>query len=149
MDLPRRVIVELCGFLREADLKPHRIKYWENPVIADEEQFREAVAQLCSLYRDAASNLEQNIHTVFTPAWVIRGQNWMLPKLSKPQWTPIRQVSGYSSPISSIPTNLKRWFAFFASKTELKKRIFDFVDYFNRTMAHAFKWTYKGRVLQA
>ena len=75
MDLPRRVIVELCGFLREADLKPHRIKYWENPVIADEEQFREAVAQLCSLYRDAASNLEQNIHTVNLKRWFALWRN--------------------------------------------------------------------------
>ena len=29
----------------------------------------------------------------------------------------------------------------------LKQKIFDFIDYFNSTMAKAFKWTYKGRPL--
>nr|WP_290222169.1 transposase [Trichocoleus desertorum] len=32
----------------------------------------------------------------------------------------------------------------FRSKTQLKTRILEFVDYFNRTMAKPFKWTYKG-----
>jgi len=39
--------------LDEADLKPHRIKYWENPTIEDEEAFRAEVADICALYRDA------------------------------------------------------------------------------------------------
>ena len=32
---------------------------------------------------------------------------------------------------------------------ELRDRILRFVDYFNRTMARAFNWTYRGRALQA
>ncbi len=40
---------------------------------------------------------------------------------------------------------LKR--ASFYSKDHLKTRIEDFIDYFNRTMAKPFKWTYKGKVL--
>lgn len=40
---------------------------------------------------------------------------------------------------------LKR--ANFYGKNDLKTRIFDFIDYFNRTMAKPFKWTYKGKVL--
>ncbi|MGB7378350.1 MAG: hypothetical protein WA959_17540 [Rivularia sp. (in: cyanobacteria)] len=35
----------------------------------------------------------------------------------------------------------------FISTFDLKKRILDFIDYFNRTMAKLFKWTYKGKVL--
>jgi hypothetical protein len=35
----------------------------------------------------------------------------------------------------------------FTSTNELKTRILDFIDYFNRTMAKPFKWTYKGKVL--
>jgi transposase len=35
------------------------------------------------------------------------------------------------------------------STEELKARIEAFILYFNRTMARAFKWTYKGRPLQA
>jgi len=37
--------------------------------------------------------------------------------------------------------------ASFISKDDLKARVLDFIDYFNRTMAKPFKWTYKGKVL--
>ena len=37
----------------------------------------------------------------------------------------------------------------FASTEALKRRIEGFIAYFNRTMARAYKWTYKGRPLQA
>ena len=40
---------------------------------------------------------------------------------------------------------LKR--ASFGSKADLKTRLLEFIDYFNRTMAKPFKWTYKGKVL--
>ncbi len=50
--------------LQEADLKPHRIKYWENPTIEDEEAFNEAVGRICTIYRDAQENLAKGIHTV-------------------------------------------------------------------------------------
>jgi len=42
---------------------------------------------------------------------------------------------------------LKR--ASFSSVTELKQRILDFIDYFNRVFAKPFKWTYTGRPLVA
>lgn len=37
----------------------------------------------------------------------------------------------------------------FGSKKVLKKKILDFIDYFNETMAKPFKWTYQGKVLKA
>jgi transposase len=37
----------------------------------------------------------------------------------------------------------------FNSKAQLKNRILEFIDYFNRTMAKPFKWTYKGKPLTA
>lgn len=40
---------------------------------------------------------------------------------------------------------LKR--ASFVSKDDLKNRILSFIEYFNKTMAKPFKWTYKGKVL--
>ena len=40
---------------------------------------------------------------------------------------------------------LKR--ASFSSLQELQQRILDFIDYFNKTMAKPFKWTYTGRPL--
>ncbi len=36
----------------------------------------------------------------------------------------------------------------FSSADELKERILAFIDYFNKTMAKPFKWTYAGRPLQ-
>jgi DDE superfamily endonuclease len=35
----------------------------------------------------------------------------------------------------------------FLSQADLKTRILDFIDYFNRTMAKPFQWTYKGKAL--
>ena len=35
----------------------------------------------------------------------------------------------------------------FISQADLKSRILAFIDYFNRTMAKPFKWTYKGKAL--
>jgi putative transposase len=42
---------------------------------------------------------------------------------------------------------LKR--ASFCSVDDLRQRILKFIDYFNRTMAKPFKWTYTGRPLAA
>ena len=39
--------------------------------------------------------------------------------------------------------------ASFASLDELRDRILRFVEHFNRTMAKAFKWTYRGKALHA
>jgi hypothetical protein len=35
----------------------------------------------------------------------------------------------------------------FTSKADLRKRLLEFVEYFNRTMAKPYKWTYAGRPL--
>ncbi len=36
----------------------------------------------------------------------------------------------------------------FISKAQLKMSILEFIDYFNRTMAKPFKWTYQGKALK-
>ena len=41
---------------------------------------------------------------------------------------------------------LKR--ASFASVDQLKERVLAFIEYFNRTLAKPFKWTYTGRALR-
>jgi ribosomal protein L1 len=33
------------------------------------------------------------------------------------------------------------------STEELKEKIMSFIDYFNKTMAKPFKWTYQGKVM--
>lgn len=37
----------------------------------------------------------------------------------------------------------------FASLDKLKERLLNFIDYFNRTFAHPFRWTYTGRPVKA
>ncbi len=37
----------------------------------------------------------------------------------------------------------------FRSVTDLKQKVLDFIDYYNRSMAKPFKWTYQGKVLVA
>lgn len=68
-----------------------------------------------------------------------------------------RIVFHYTPKHSSWLNQIEIWFsilvrkllrrASFSSKADLKTRILDFIDYFNRTMAKPFKWTYKGKVL--
>jgi putative transposase len=68
-----------------------------------------------------------------------------------------RIVFHYTPKHSSWLNQVEIWFsilvrkllkrASFLSTEDLKSRILDFIDYFNRTMAKPFKWTYKGKVL--
>jgi putative transposase len=37
----------------------------------------------------------------------------------------------------------------FLSQDDLRTQILEFIDYFNRTMAKPFRWTYRGKVLAA
>ena len=37
----------------------------------------------------------------------------------------------------------------FTSLEQLKAKVLAFVEYYNRTMAKPFKWTYKGKALAA
>jgi transposase len=65
----------------------------------------------------------------------------------------------YTPKHSSWLNQIEMWFsilvrrllkrASFASVEELRERILAFIDYFNRTMAKPFKWTYTGRPLAA
>ncbi len=68
-----------------------------------------------------------------------------------------RIVFHYTPKHSSWLNQIEIWFSIlvrkllnrgnFISTNHLKTRILDFIDYFNRTMAKPFKWTYKGKVL--
>lgn len=68
-----------------------------------------------------------------------------------------RIVFHYTPKHSSWLNQIEIWFSIlmrkllkrgnFTSTTDLKNQILDFIDYFNRTMAKPFKWTYKGKVL--
>ncbi len=254
-------------FLDEADLKPHRSKYWENPVIEDQEQFDRQVELICALYRNAVENLRLGRRTACLdektgiqalerirrdrprlpgrPALLEfeyrrHGTLALIPSFDvatgrilctevgptrteedfarlvdrtidtdpEAQWTFIADqlnthksealvrlvarrlgftgelgVKGASGILATLPSReafltdtrhrirfvytprhcswlnqIEIWFgilarralrrASFASLDELADRILRFVDYFNETMARAFRWTYSGRVLR-
>jgi len=68
-----------------------------------------------------------------------------------------RIIFHYTPKHSSWLNQIEIWFsilvrkllkrASFKSQDDLKTRILAFIDYFNKTMAKPFKWTYKGKVL--
>ncbi len=68
-----------------------------------------------------------------------------------------RIVFHYTPKHSSWLNQIEIWFsilvrkllkrASFLSKDDLKNRIFEFINYFNQTMAKPFRWTYTGKVL--
>ena len=53
-------------FLKEADLQPHRSRYWLNANPEDPEAFGRQVAAVCDLYEQAGRLAEQGIHVVST-----------------------------------------------------------------------------------
>jgi len=68
-----------------------------------------------------------------------------------------RIVFHYTPKHSSWLNQIEIWFsilvrkllkrASFKSQDELRTKILEFINYFNKTMAKPFKWTYKGKVL--
>lgn len=197
--------------LQEADLKPHRVEYWENPTIEDEEAFSQAVSELCALYREAAERLAQGRHTVcidektgiqalerIHPDRPVRsgeparlefeyrrhGTQALIPtfevatgKILVAHVGPTRTEEDFAAVVAeTIDTDPETEWVFisdqlnthkseslvrlvadrigFTGELGVKERIgilrnLAFVDYFNETMARAFKWTYAGRALKA
>jgi hypothetical protein len=253
--------------LAEADIRPHRVKYWENPTIANQEEFDAATAKICDLYRMAQERFAGGCHTVcldektgiqalerihpdkpvrrgeparlefeyrrhgtqaLIPSFevatgrilyaavgstrteddfaeVVRrtldtdpGAEWKficdrlnthmsesLVRLvaertgfngdlgAKGKYGALKNLSSreaflsrtdsrisftYTPKHCSWLNQIECWFgilsrkalrhASFASVDQLKKRILNFIDYFNETMARAFNWTYRGKALK-
>ena len=53
-------------FLEEADLHPHRSRYWLNPKVNDVERHAAEVAEVCEVYRQAQALASVGTHVVST-----------------------------------------------------------------------------------
>jgi len=51
-------------FLKQIDLRPHKSRYWLTPNIENEEEFKKEVKQVCQLYKEASTILEQDTKVV-------------------------------------------------------------------------------------
>lgn len=70
-----------------------------------------------------------------------------------------RIVFHYTPKHASWMNQVEIWFSILARKLlkrgnftsveDLIAKVLDFIDYYNRTMAKPFKWTYKGKALAA
>ena len=70
-----------------------------------------------------------------------------------------RIVFHYTPKHASLMNQTEIWFSIlvrkvlkrgiFTSIDDLKRKILAFIEYYNRTMAKPFKWTYQGRALSA
>jgi len=70
-----------------------------------------------------------------------------------------RIVFHYTPKHASWMNQIEIWFSIlvrkvikrgnFTSVTDLKRKVLAFIEYYNRAMAKPFKWTYKGKALNA
>ncbi len=51
-------------FLREAQVKPHKSRYWLNANYDDEEQFGEEVRAVCDIYQQASELHKLGVHVI-------------------------------------------------------------------------------------
>jgi len=204
--------------LKEADVKPHRVTYWENPTIEDKAIFNAAVGHICELYAQAPKRLKTGTHTIcvdektgmqalerihpdrpalpgqpaklefeyrrhgtqaLIPTFEVATGEVLTARVGKTrteqdfgavisktidtdpeaEWVFVAIRFVYTPKHCSWLNQIEIWFGIFARKVlrhasfasveELRERILRFIHYFNRTMARPFKWTYRGRILQA
>src|SRR3954454_2578862 len=146
--------------LREAELQPHRSRYWLNSTEKDPELFQAQVQIVCACYHDAPQlYFYHDTHTICVDEMTgIQALERIAPTLAmQPGQGEIRFV--YTPKHSSWLNQIEIVFGVimrkvvrrgsFTSVDDLRTKLLAFIEYFNQVFAKPFKWTYTGRPLQA
>lgn len=54
----------VARILKEADIRPHKMRYWLNPKIEDQNQFEEEVNQVCQAYLQDSKEADTTVYSV-------------------------------------------------------------------------------------
>lgn len=142
---------DFCAHIRRLILSDPQAKEWV--FVTDQlnthksESLVRLVAELCNLKDDLGIKEKEGI---------LKSMESRAQFLKEPTHT-IRFV--YTPKHCSWLNQIEIWFGIltkkllkkgnFSSKESLKIKLLEFIDYFNRTMAKPFKWTFKGLPLKA
>ncbi|VAX38491.1 Potassium efflux system KefA protein / Small-conductance mechanosensitive channel [hydrothermal vent metagenome] len=147
-------------YLREAEIKPHKTKYWLNTKEKDPERFQQQVKEVCDCYHEAPEFHRQKrpTHTVsvdeMTGIQALERVADTLPM--QPGYVERREFEykrhGTQTLIGNFHVVTGEMISpsgNFVSQEALRDRLLWFIEYFNKTMAKPFDWTFTGNILQS
>jgi transposase len=126
------------------------------------------IRDVCTVYRQAPARAQQGERTIstdeLTGLQALERTYANLPlapdKVECREYEYIRRIVFHSTPKHSSWLNqIEIWLSIlvrklikrgsFTSVADLQAKVLAFIDYYNRTMAKPFKWTYQGKPLTA
>src|SRR5438128_2062892 len=149
------------GCSKEADLKPHLIRYWLTPAADEPPEVRdEKIADVCGTYREAQARVARGERVISTDEMTgVQALERAAPGLPLRPGKVERRQFDYTPQHACWVNQVDLWLSIvvvkllrpgdYTSIDDLRNKVLEFIAYFNRTMAKPFKWTYLGKPLHA